>query len=189
MSEETRFPIEIRRIVLCGFMGAGKTTTGEILASRLGWRFRDADLVIEEEAGLKIAQIFRQSGEPYFRDKEHRTISRLLSEEEIVLALGGGALEHPHTREQLLTDLHTLVVYLSVAIETVLSRCSGTETIRPVFNDQEGLQTRYNRRIPYYQQAHVTVATDDIPAAEVADQLVHVIKRIPRERSGRRTER
>jgi shikimate kinase len=193
MNEETRFPVEIRRIVLCGFMGAGKTTTGEILAARLGWPFRDVDHVIEKETGLKIAQIFAQSGEPYFRDHEYRTISRLLGEEKIILALGGGAVEHPSTREEILADPHTLFVHLAVALETVFSRCSGTETVRPVFNDRERLETRYNTRIPYYQQAHLTVATDDISAEEVADRLMkqikHQIERILPEPWSERTER
>jgi shikimate kinase len=189
MNEETRFPVEIRRIVLCGFMGAGKTTTGEILAARLGWRFRDVDLVVEQETGLKIAQIFAQSGESYFRDQEHRTITRLLGEEKIILALGGGAVEHPGTRKQILTDPHALFVHLAVALETVFSRCSGTETIRPVFNDHERLQTRYNSRIPYYQQAHLTIATDDISAEEVANRLIGQIERIAPEQPREKTER
>lgn len=189
MNEEVRLSNGIKRIVLCGFMGAGKTTTGELLAARLGWRFRDVDVVIEAETGLTIAQIFAQSGEPYFREKEHLTICRLLLEENTVLALGGGAIEHPETREQLLGDPHTLFVHLAVAMETVLSRCSGSETIRPVFNDRERLQVRYDSRLPYYRQAHITIPTDDIPATEVADRLISMLEQVTQETSSRRLER
>ncbi len=189
MCKEVSFPTEIRRIVLCGFMGAGKTTTGELLAARLGWRFLDVDVVIEKETGLTIAQIFAQFGEPHFRQKEHQTICRLLLEDETVLALGGGAIENPQTLERLLNDPHTLFIHLAVAMETVLARCGGTETIRPVFNDRERLQLRYDSRLPYYQRAHITIATDDIPAAEVADQLIRRLEKLTGDASGRRVER
>ena len=66
-----------KRIVLTGFMGSGKTTVGPIVAARLGWKFVDADDVIEAETGASIAEIFAREGEAAFRDREHATISRL----------------------------------------------------------------------------------------------------------------
>jgi shikimate kinase len=81
------------RIVLTGFMGSGKSTVGPLVAERLGWRFIDADDVIEREAGTTISQIFAQQGESAFRDLEHKTIRQLALEENLVLALGGGAIE------------------------------------------------------------------------------------------------
>ncbi len=66
-----------RRIVLTGFMGSGKTTVGPLVARRLGWKFIDVDDVIEEETGVKIAEIFARYGEPAFREREHATIARL----------------------------------------------------------------------------------------------------------------
>lgn len=189
MNEEVRLPVEIKRIVLCGFMGAGKTTTGELLSTRLGWSFRDVDLVIEAESGLTIAQIFAQFGEPYFRQLEHQTICRLLEQKNTVLALGGGAIEDPQTRQKLLADPHTLFVHLGVTMETVLLRCSGTEAIRPVFNDRERLQSRYDSRVPLYQQAHLTIATDALSASEVADKLIAIVKQLSEEGSCQRIER
>lgn len=189
MNEEVKLPVEIKRIVLCGFMGAGKTTTGELLSSRLGWSFQDVDLVIEAETGLTIAQIFAQFGEPYFRRLEHQTICRLLEQENAVLALGGGAIEDLQTRQRLLADPSTLFVHLAVTMETVLLRCSGTEAVRPVFNDRERLQARYDSRVPLYQQAHHTISTDDLSASAVADRLIALMKQLAQERFCQRIER
>ena len=93
----------IRRIVLTGFMGSGKTTVGPLVAARLGWRFVDVDDVIEAEAGCTIAELFTRDGEPAFRDREHATIVRLASQDDLVLALGGGAIERAETRDLLLS--------------------------------------------------------------------------------------
>ena len=83
-----------RRIVLTGFMGSGKSTVGPLVAARLGWRFLDVDDVIEAEAGVAIAEIFARHGEAHFRELERATIARLAADGALVLALGGGAIEH-----------------------------------------------------------------------------------------------
>jgi shikimate kinase len=85
-------------IVLVGFMGAGKTTVGHLLAARLGLPFADSDQVIEQRARRPVRQIFAEDGEPTFRALEHQVIAELLDGPALVLALGGGAAEHPLTR-------------------------------------------------------------------------------------------
>ena len=76
-------------IVLVGLMGVGKSTVGKRLAQRLGLPFVDADNAIEEAAGMSIAEIFAQFGEPYFRDGERRVIQRLIDGRPKVIATGG----------------------------------------------------------------------------------------------------
>ena len=73
-------PHPARRIVLTGFMAAGKTTVGRLLAQQLGWPFHDADLEIEAATGLTVPEIFRIHGEPWFRELEHTTIRSLLAQ-------------------------------------------------------------------------------------------------------------
>ena len=131
-----------RRLVLTGFMGSGKSTTGPLLARQLGWKFFDVDEVIEAEAGVKIAEIFASHGEAAFRDLEFATIARLAAEEELVLALGGGAIERDETRHLLLTSPGTLLVHLEVELVTTLARCQGTEGTRPVLAEQANLAKR-----------------------------------------------
>src|SRR5215472_16135113 len=102
----------IRRIVLTGFMGSGKSTVGPLLARRLDWRFVDADDVIVSETGIPITEYFARNGETSFREREHETIARLAVEDALVLALGGGAIETAATRELLLNAPGTLLVHL-----------------------------------------------------------------------------
>jgi shikimate kinase len=162
-----------RRIVLTGFMGSGKSTVGPLLAAKLGWRFIDVDNVIEAEVGSTIAELFSSQGEPSFRAREHSTIVRLAAADALVLALGGGAIEHAATRSLLLNSPGTLLVHLEVALETTLLRCRGTEDVRPVLADQANLATRYHRRLPLYRTAHISLAVDALTPEQVRDAIIY----------------
>lgn len=161
-----------RRIVLTGFMGSGKTTVGPLVAARLGWRFVDADDVIEADAGVPISEIFTRHGEAEFRQREHATIARLAAGDGLVLALGGGAIETEATRTLLTEGEGTLLVHLEVQLATTLARCGGTEHTRPILADQSNLTNRYTRRLPLYRTAHVSIAVDELTPDEVAEAIV-----------------
>ncbi len=160
------------RIVLTGFMGSGKSTVGPLIARRLGWRFIDVDDVIEADAGMKIADIFAQKGEAAFRAQEQATIARLAKEDDLVLALGGGAIESEPTRTLLLQSPGTLLVHLEVELATTLLRCGGTEGSRPVLADRANLEARYTRRLPLYRTAHVSIVVDRLTPAQVASAIL-----------------
>jgi shikimate kinase len=162
-----------RRIVLTGFMGSGKTTVGPLVAARLGWKFLDADDVIEAEAGMTIAEIFARHGEAAFRERERAAIARLVQTDALVLALGGGAIEHPATRGLLLTTPGTLLIHLEVELATTLKRCGGTEQTRPVLADQANLASRYERRLPLYRMAHVSIPVDVLTPEQVVDAILN----------------
>src|SRR5580704_17075922 len=114
MTAQIQLEAPHRRIVLTGFMGSGKTTVGPLVANQLGWRLVDVDDVIEAEAGVAITEIFARQGDEVFRDREHQTIARLAESNHLVLALGGGAIEHPQTRSLLLSTPRTMLVHLEV---------------------------------------------------------------------------
>jgi shikimate kinase len=168
----------VRRIVLTGFMGSGKSTVGPLVARRLGWRFVDVDDVIVAETGVAIAEFFARHGEAAFREREHATIVRLAAAEELVLALGGGAIEQAATRDALLTGEGTLLIHLEVELATTLARCSGTEDTRPVLADQANLALRYERRLPLYRTAHVSIPADALTPEEVVDAIVEAIRQV-----------
>lgn len=161
-----------RRIVLTGFMGSGKTTVGPLLAARLGWSFHDVDDVIEAEAGATIAELFASHGEGLFREREHATIARLAAGDNLVLALGGGAIERAETRDLLLTAPGTLLVHLEVELATTLLRCRGAENIRPILADRANLANRYQRRLPLYRMAHASIPVDALTPEEAVDAIV-----------------
>ena len=177
MTGKTQLALSPHRIVLTGFMGSGKTTVGPLLAGRLGWKFIDADDVIEADAGIPITEIFARHGEAAFRKKEHETIARLAATDNLVLALGGGAIETEATRELLLSTPATLLVHLEVELATTLARCGGTEHTRPILADQANLATRYNRRLPFYRQAHISIAVDELTPDQVADAILLAARR------------
>jgi shikimate kinase len=143
-----------------------------LVAQRLGWKFLDVDDVIEADAGTSIANLFARDGEEQFRKIEHETIARLAADDAMVLALGGGAIERGETRNLLITQPDTLLVHLEVALATALARCRGTEHTRPVLADHANLANRYQRRLPLYRTAHVSVAVDSLTPEEVADAIL-----------------
>ena len=153
-------------------MGSGKTTVGPLVAARLGWSFVDVDDVIEAEAGATIAELFARHGEAAFRDREHTAIARLAAGDALVLALGGGAIEHPATRALLLTAPDTLLVHLEVELATTLNRCQGTEQTRPVLADQANLASRYQRRLPLYRTAHISISVDALTPQQVMEAIL-----------------
>jgi shikimate kinase len=164
----------LRRIVLTGFMGSGKSTVGPLLARRLGWSFLDVDEVIEAEAGLTIAEIFARHGEAAFRDREQATIASLAGGDSLVLALGGGAIEHPATLTRLVAAPGTLLVHLQVELATALSRCGGGKQTRPLLADQANLAGRYDRRLPLYRAAHHSIPVDALTPDQVVEAILQV---------------
>lgn len=166
----------IRRVVLTGFMGSGKSTVGPLVAARLGWRFVDADDVIVAKTSMPISQFFAERGEAAFRSLECETIARLAAEDGLVLALGGGAIESEETRALLLGSAGTLLVHLEVTLETTLARCGEGDATRPVLADRANLQARYDRRLPLYRMAHMSIKAHDMTPAEVADAVILFIE-------------
>ena len=162
----------IRRIVLTGFMGSGKSTVGPLLARRLGWSFVDVDDVIVADTGMAITEFFARHGEAAFRDLEQATIVRLAAEDALVLALGGGAIENQLTRQMLLTDPGTVLIHLEVELATAVARCQGTENTRPVLADAANLARRYERRMPLYRSAHISISADALTPDQIVDAVV-----------------
>ncbi len=162
------------RIVLVGFMGAGKSTVGPILASRLGWRFVDADRHLQNKTGATIADLFLHHGEAGFRKMEAEVFAELHQQHRLVLALGGGAIETDSTRSLLAGSPGTCVVFLKAPLEVLVERCENQpdSAIRPILRQRETLSARFQARQRHYERAHITVNTENVPPGEVADQIL-----------------
>jgi shikimate kinase len=167
--------VKQRRIYLIGFMGAGKSTIGRLLAKRLGWAFVDLDKEIERAERRSIRDIFRQDGEPHFRQLEHQHLRDLTTRQHLVIALGGGAFVDPANRE--LTSTTGLTVWLKVSFATVASRVRMDGT-RPKFATREQAERLYQIREPVYSLARIHTDADNRPPADVADELLGVIRKL-----------
>jgi shikimate kinase len=180
-------------------MGAGKSTVGRILASRLRWPFLDIDSLITAEHGRTVAQIFADHGEEHFRRLEAEAIARILDPlqqdpphayEQAVVALGGGAIETDAVRELLFSQPSsvpaTVTIFLSAPLSELLARChvesgetgsTGSEPgedtpVRPLLTAAEPPEDRLARRLPHYRRAHLTVDTAGISAVQVVDRIL-----------------
>jgi shikimate kinase len=156
-------------IVVVGAPGAGKTTVGRALADRLGLRFADVDAVIVDRAGKPIAEIFADEGEEAFRRLEEQVTAELLDEAG-VLALGGGAVLSPRTRQAL---RGRRVVWLRVGLAAAVKRV-GMDTARPLLlgNVRGRLLALLNERAPLYAEvATQVIDTDELDPATVAERI------------------
>ena len=183
-------PPTIRRIVLTGFMGAGKSTIGALLAKKLGWVFVDSDVSIEASAGKAIARIFAEDGEDYFRELETEAIHTQSRYPYLVLALGGGAMENPATRAVLASLPETVIVFLDAPLEVMISRCLAQPGAaeRPVLADRERLVQRFTGRLPFYRGAHLTVATENLEPLDVVERILEQIMQNGSEITGNSSE-
>ncbi|MBV8631969.1 MAG: shikimate kinase [Silvibacterium sp.] len=177
MRTQSKIPATIRRIVLTGFMGAGKSTIGPLLARRLAWDFVDTDAAVESRTRLTIARIFAEKGESAFRALEAEAVCACAQSEKLILALGGGALESEGTRKALSGLDETCVIFLDAPIEVMLARCMAQPEAaeRPVLHDRDRLAARLAKRLPHYRQAHLTVATVGRTPEAVADAIIEAV--------------
>src|SRR5262245_50488917 len=155
-----------RSIVLVGMMGAGKSSIGRRLASRLGIPFIDADTEIESAAGMTIPEIFDKHGEPYFRAGEARVIARLLDNGPQVLATGGGSLMDAQTRA--LIGAKGVSIWLKADIDVLLKR-TKRRSDRPL---AEKIKDLLPIREPLYAQADIVVQSSDEPHDNIVDEIM-----------------
>lgn len=167
-------PLPPRLIVLIGFMGAGKSTVGPLLAARLGWRFLDVDAHLEARTGSTIAELFAARGEAGFRRIEAEALAHLWNERELVLALGGGAIESELTRALLEQSRDVCVVFLRAPFPVLVERCENQPGARsrPLLQERQTLHSRFQSRLRHYENAHIAVDTDGLRPQAVADLIL-----------------
>ena len=156
-------------------MGAGKSTVGRRLAKKLGWKFIDLDTEIERREGRSISEIFREKGEPYFRDLERSCLKDLSSSRKSVIALGGGAYMDPENRD--VAEKTGLTVWLKVSFSKLVHRVKIDGT-RPKFVDQAQAERLYQIREPLYALAKVHVSTDDGTPESAVDEIMGVLRKL-----------
>jgi shikimate kinase len=175
--------MEYNIIYLNGFMAAGKTTIGPILANTLGWDFYDLDKVIEEESGKRIVDIFSDEGEKYFREKETEILIKLSKFKDAVISLGGGTSANSNNMEIIKNSGR--IIYLKASPESLVQRLRY-KTDRPIFNDISKSGDKkaemkikiiqlLNQREPYYNQADLIINTDEMTLGMTVDKIAKMI--------------
>jgi shikimate kinase len=154
-------------------MGSGKSSVGRLVARRVGYRFEDMDRRIERRAGRRVAAIFRDLGEPAFRDLELEEARALSSLRDRVVAAGGGAFTRPDTRAIL--QKGALTVWLQCDIDTILSRVDADGS-RPLAGNRDIMRALLAEREPSYRRADVAVDAAAGTPRQVADRIVGLIE-------------
>ncbi len=163
----------IFNIALIGFMGAGKTSVGRLVAEQLHFDYLDTDEMIQTRTGRTITDIFARDGEPAFRALEQQVVGELAGLTKTVIATGGGLPVNPENLASLRT--HALVVCLWASSEKIWDRVKN-QTHRPLLHDadpQAKIRELLAAREPFYRQADVLVNTDIRSVREVTQQVVH----------------
>lgn len=163
-------------IVLTGFMGAGKTTIGRLLAEKLGYGFIDTDSYIEENSGRKIPEIFEKEGEEGFREYEWETAQDLRFADNLVIAAGGGFNVRPFKNDE-----HIKVVYIKKRVDDILPILTSGETGRPNADGKtpEELTELFCVREPVYEEnADITLdmTNSEISPEDACKNLISLLK-------------
>jgi len=159
-------------VFLVGFMGAGKTTVGRILARLLRWDFVDLDERIVAADRRAIPQIFAQEGEAYFRRLEREVLASLGSSARLVVACGGGTYANDESRR--LIDRMGRVVWIQVPLAQALARCEGGPA-RPLLQGGPQAEALYRKRLPSYRAATLHVDADGLSAEDVAERIAGLL--------------
>ena len=167
-------------IFLTGYRATGKTTVARLVAQALGKQAIDADVYIEQQAGMTIAEIFTEEGEQGFRNRETIVVQELADRENLVIALGGGAIVREKNREAL--QGRGITIWLTASADVIFERMNTdplTGQRRPDLTAVGGLEevrSLLTQRTPLYQAAaDFTVDTEQLSPEDVAAQIVSKI--------------
>lgn len=166
-----------QRILLIGMMGAGKTTTGRLLAAKLGWPYLDSDEEIERQTGKTVPEIWKEQGEPAFRAEESRVLAQACqSDGPVVVSVAGGAVLDPVNQELIRSG--GLVVWLRADVATLAGRV-GTGIGRPLLDEgpTAALARLLEQRAPVYESlADLVFDVDRLAPPQVVDRIAQALK-------------
>ena len=158
-------------VYLVGFMGAGKTSVGEMLARQMNAGFRDLDRVLSEQFGFSIAEVFARDGEAAFRSAETEALGAIAQQDDLVVATGGGVFANDANR-RIIDNSGGISVFLDMPWEELHRRLEGDSEGRPKYESSEQARRLFEERLPHYRRATVTIP---LSGAERPDEIVGLI--------------
>ena len=171
----------MKKVILCGYMASGKTTTAKLLSKKANLTYIDLDEVIENNTGKTISKLFAEDGEIKFRKLEHQTLTTIVNESEgFVLSLGGGTPVYANNHLVMQRD-DVVSVYLKTGIGEIVNRLKAQKGQRPLLDAlkeeelDEFIGQHLFERSYYYHQAKYVVATDDKSPDEVVNEIMKLI--------------
>jgi shikimate kinase len=167
-------------VVLIGYMASGKSTIGRILAKKLSYDFIDLDGYIEVAEKKSINDIFKDSGEIYFRKKEAQNLNNIITNKNnIVLALGGGTPCYGNNMEELLKSEHVTSIYLKSTIASIVERLEDEKDKRPIVSHldtknelSEFIGKHLFERVQFYSKAKYTIDTNNKNKDEIIEEII-----------------
>ena len=168
----------MRSIFLVGFMGAGKSSVGKVLAERLDRPFVELDEVLSRRFGASIEEVFDRRGETAFRAAEREELQHAAQQPGTVVSTGGGAFCDPENR-LLIDQADGISVFLDVAWPVLAARLAADDGARPLYHSPEQAKALLDKRLPSYRQATIVLAigADEAPA-RTAERLAEALEEV-----------
>ncbi|MGG7036089.1 MAG: shikimate kinase [Flavobacterium sp.] len=171
----------MKKIILVGYMGVGKTTIAKLLSQKTGFKVVDTDALIEKQTELSISDIFKQKGEIHFRKLEHEVFKQLIEDkEELIISTGGGTPCYAHNHLFLNGD-QVVSVYLYASIDTLFQRLKNENSERPLVAGQseeelkEFIAKNLFDRSYFYNQATHKVMIDAKTPQEITEEILGLL--------------
>ena len=166
-----------KNLVLLGMMGVGKSTIGKYVAKKLKINFFDVDRLIEKNNNMKIAQIFEQKGEKYFRKNEEFLSLIYLEKIKSLKSLGGGAFINNKIRNKVLSNC--VSIWLNLSLENLYKRLKNNKK-RPMINknDPENIKKLFEERKKIYCLANYEINCDNLTINELSEKIIKLYENV-----------
>jgi len=165
------------RIILIGFMCAGKTTIAKALAHELGFKYIDTDEVIELQENKSVAKIFAENGEEYFRNAEQKCLESLVNKKYIVVASGGGLPCNEINISLIINEFTSIYIQLPNSI--LISRLASKKNKRPLISKAENISETVEKlmavRLPFYKKANIIIYAENKNQMEISSEIMGLI--------------
>ncbi len=163
-----------KNLILIGYMAAGKSSIGRLLAKKLGLKFFDTDFIIEKKTKMKIFEIFNKKGEPYFRNLERKIVLYLLNKNNSVISLGGGAFNESIRK---FAQKNNVTIWLNWSPKTLIDRIKKNNK-RPVASNLSNNQLKnlLINRSKIYSKANYKIECENMEKIEIVSKIIQLLK-------------